>query len=88
MNCPKCNKQSRCFCKSCKARSKLPSQRAEKAKGDFVKCPYCRTWFHFDYIENHEYEIKIQNETFSIKNIIEVKSVYDVAMYKFICGKA
>lgn len=33
-------------------------------------------------------KIKIQNETFSIKNIIEVKSVYDVAMYKFICGKA
>lgn len=33
-------------------------------------------------------KIKIQNETFSIKNIIEVKSIYDVAMYKFICGKA
>ena len=33
-------------------------------------------------------KIKIQNETFSIKNIIEVKSVYDVAMYKFICGKS
>ena len=33
-------------------------------------------------------KIKIQNETFSIKNIIEIKSVYDVAMYKFICGKA
>ena len=63
MNCPKCNKQSRCFCKSCKARSKLPRQRAEKAKGDFVQCPYCRTWFHFDYIENYEYEIKIQNDS-------------------------
>lgn len=33
-------------------------------------------------------KIKIQNETFSIKNIIEIKSVYDIAMYKFICGKS
>ena len=44
------------------------------------------------YFKNNEpsigNKIKIQNETFSIKNIIEVKSVYDVAMYKFICGKA
>ena len=44
------------------------------------------------YFKNNEpsigNKIKIQNETFSIKNIIEIKSVYDVAMYKFICGKS
>ena len=50
MNCPNCNKISVCFCKSCKARRNMPRFRTEKAKGNYVMCPYCKVVFHSDAI--------------------------------------
>lgn len=60
MNCPKCKKNSVCFCSNCKSRRKYPRQRAEIAhKGEFLKCPYCREILSFDFLEDQEYkEIK------------------------------
>lgn len=48
MNCPTCNKYSVCFCKSCKKRRNMPRFRAEKSKGDYIKCPYCKVLIHSD----------------------------------------
>lgn len=56
MNCPACNKHSVCFCKSCKERRNMPRFRTEKAKGNYVMCPYCKVVFHFDALESLEWE--------------------------------
>ena len=35
----------------------MPKQRAERIiKGEYIKCPYCKKTYHFDYIENLSYE--------------------------------
>lgn len=68
MECPKCKKESVCFCKNCKSRRKYPRVRSEKAKHDLCQCPYCRTWFTFDYLEDvcynpKDYETKKFNQS-------------------------
>jgi hypothetical protein len=55
MECPKCKRQQRCGCRSCKNRVKQPMLRAEKLFGDSVKCAYCRTIFHVDYVADYEW---------------------------------
>lgn len=62
MDCPNCNKQSRCGCKSCKSRVKFPSKRACKLKNlpenksiCILKCPYCRKGYSVDYLLDLEW---------------------------------
>ncbi|AGO47567.1 hypothetical protein Phi17218_034 [Cellulophaga phage phi17:2_18] len=59
MTCPNCNKNSRCGCRSCKARVKYPSNRAYKVTGiheGIVQCPYCRQRFTEGHLMDLEYE--------------------------------
>ena len=40
MKCPKCEKQSVCFCGNCKSRRNMPKQRSERVvKPQHLKCP-------------------------------------------------
>ena len=61
MNCPVCKKYSTCGCKACKDRRRMPRHRAEKMRGDYLSCPYCKATFHYDQILNMEYE-RIEKE--------------------------
>lgn len=57
MKCPKCTKISLCFCKSCKARYRMPRLRREKISDEqTVQCPYCREKFTMDYLEYEAYK--------------------------------
>lgn len=65
MKCPKCNKKSRCGCKSCKSRVKFPSSRASGLRNHpehkgigLIKCPYCRKEFTEDYLMDLEFTEK------------------------------
>lgn len=66
MNCPNCKKHSVCFCKSCKARRNMPVLRSERTvKPQHLKCPYCKSTFDIDYLEElawEEYKKTTEND--------------------------
>lgn len=58
--CPNCKKNSYCGCNSCKKRKGLKGIRTKLMKGEFIKCPYCRTTFSIDAWESFNYDRDIQ----------------------------
>jgi len=58
--CPKCKKNSYCGCNSCKPNKGMSRKRSNQLKGDFIKCPYCRTIFHYDAWESFNYDQDIE----------------------------
>lgn len=39
--CPKCNKLTRCGCKSCRARKDTPDMTTFDKTGELIICPFC-----------------------------------------------
>ena len=63
MDCPNCKKISRCGCRSCKARVKYPTNRADKITNlpqnknvGIIQCPYCRKRYTEEHLMDLEFK--------------------------------